>query len=241
MRQSACGTDRGIRREINEDAMLCMDAQNFYMLADGVGGHNSGEIASGLAVDIAKEYILQHPPAQLTESEIVGYFDGCMQKINREIYLRAMESEETVGMATTAIMLFLRDEDAYIINIGDSRAYLMRDGSLLKITEDHTYVNELLRKGQITQTEAEAHPKRHVITRALGIEKTVNPDFYKTTPIKKDRILLCTDGLYNEVDEEDIKKVVSSEQDLTTLVDKLIKMACDNGGKDNITVNCVEI
>lgn len=241
MRQSACGTDRGIRREINEDAMLCMDAQNFYMLADGVGGHNSGEIASKLAVDTAKEYILQNPPCCLMEKELEGYFNDFMQKINREIYLCAMESKTTMGMATTAIMLLLRDENAYVINIGDSRAYLMRDGSLERITEDHTYVNELLKKGEITQTEAMDHPKRHVITRALGIEKTVEADFYKITTIEKDRILLCTDGLYNEVDENDIKRIVAGEPDLTILVNTLIKMACDNGGKDNITVNCIEI
>jgi len=241
MEKSACATDIGKIRTINEDSMLCMDSLNFYMLADGVGGHNSGEIASRLAVDLTREYILKHPLHDIQEADLFDHFNRCFQNVNGEIYRQSTEEKKHQGMATTAVMMFLRTGKAYIINIGDSRAYIHREGRLEKITEDHTYVNELLKGGYISKAEADVHPKRNMITRALGSEKTVIPDFYQLDTIKGDKILLCTDGLYNEVDEKNINEIMNEKSDIVELVSDLIDLARDNGGKDNITINCVEI
>jgi protein phosphatase len=241
MAKSAWGTDVGKKRTVNEDAALSMDDAGFYMIADGVGGPNSGEIASNLAVELMKECVLSNRPDQLEESELTGFFSRCLQNVNDEIYDKAMSVKENTGMATTAVMMLLRNNKAFIANIGDSRAYVLRDGNLHKITEDHTYVNELLRHGHINKEEAEDHPKKHMITRALGSGDKISPDFYQLEVFQGDRILLCTDGLYNEVNEEEISNLVVSKKDLNELVKSLIETACHNGGKDNITVNCVEI
>ena len=241
MQRSACGTDKGKLRKINEDSMLCIEPLNFYMLADGVGGHNSGEVASKLAVDLTEAYLLSESPDSIKDPDIPEYFHRCLEYVNEEIYGRATKIKENAGMATTAVMLLLRPGKAYIVNVGDSRAYLYRKKQLIRITEDHTYVNELLKQGSISMAEAEAHPKKNMITRALGSEANIMPDFYRLDVTAGDRILLCTDGLYNEIGEEDIRALMESKTDLGELVGTLIKSACDNGGKDNITVNCVEI
>lgn len=241
MCQSACGTDKGKKRAVNEDSMLCMESLNFYMLADGVGGHNSGEIASRLAVDIMEEYIIANPIGQIPAPGILDYLYKAISKVNEAIYERSNASVENFGMATTAVMLLIREGRAYIINIGDSRAYLQREGSLRKITEDHTYVNELLKLGRISKEEASVHPNKNVITRALGSEKAVKGDSYIVDVKKGDRILLCTDGLYNEVCDDDINELMNKRSDISKLVLELITLAYNNGGKDNITVNCVKI
>jgi len=241
MLQSACGTDKGMKRAVNEDAMLCMEALGFFMVADGVGGHNSGEIASRLAVELAQEYLEGNPPQMVSDEMIPSYIGSFLQWINTEIYKKSIEVKENSGMATTAVMLMVRGDKALIVNIGDSRAYILRNRVLEKITEDHTYVNELLMQGQISKAEAENHPERNMITRALGSEDYIRPDIYEISAKKGDRILLCTDGLYNEVDEGDMAAIMSCEPRVDGLVGKLIKLACEKGGRDNITVSCVEI
>ena len=241
MQQSACATDKGKLRTVNEDSMLCMDDLSFYMVADGVGGHNSGEIASKLAVELMKAHLTANPPDRVEESDLSDFFNRRLREVNKEIYTRAASVKENTGMATTAVMLLIRQKRAYIINIGDSRAYLFRKGRLQRVTEDHTYVNELLKQGRISKAEAEVHPKRNMITRALGSEETMIPDFYQLNLTIGDRILLCTDGLYNEVTDEEICVMVESKSNSEELVLALIRSACDNGGKDNITVCCVQI
>ncbi|GAB1475702.1 Stp1/IreP family PP2C-type Ser/Thr phosphatase [Bacillota bacterium] len=241
MGQSACGTDRGIKRAVNEDAMLCIESLGFYMVADGVGGHNSGEIASKLAVDFARQYLEENSPDLVSEDRLPDYIDSFLQWINAGIYEKSLEVKENSGMATTAVMLMVREGKAFIINIGDSRAYIFRKGFLTKITEDHTYVNELFKQGQISKAEAEKHPERNMITRALGSGEKVKPDIYPISVNKGDRILLCTDGLYNELDECGISAIMNKETHVNMIVSELIRLACDRGGRDNITVSCVEI
>ncbi len=241
MQQSACATDKGKLRTANEDSMLCMDDLGFYMVADGVGGHNSGEIASKLAVELTKAHLTANPPDRVEEMDLPDFFNRCLREVNEEIYTRAATVKDNAGMATTAVMLLVRRDRAYIINIGDSRAYLIRKGQLERITEDHTYVNELLKQGRISKAEAEVHPKRNMITRALGSEETMIPDYYRLDLTIGDRILLCTDGLYNELSSEEICTLAESKSNAEELVLALIRSACDNGGKDNITVCCVEI
>jgi protein phosphatase len=242
MEHSTCGTDSGSLRERNEDALLCMPEQHVYMVADGVGGHNAGDKASDMAVQTLRQRILEKPPAPgLGEEGLMGYFLDLLKDVNEKIAKSAEETLEQAGMATTAVILYLSRGRAYVVNVGDSRAYLYRDGQLRQITEDHTFVNELIKNGAITKEEAELHPKKNMITRALGGEEKLQPDFYRFDVFSGDRLLLCTDGLYNEVAEDEIRNIVESSPDTEAMSERLIHHAKENGGSDNITVVCVEV
>ncbi|NLY71783.1 MAG: Stp1/IreP family PP2C-type Ser/Thr phosphatase [Clostridiales bacterium] len=241
MQNVTCKTDKGKIRQNNEDSLLCIEEKNFYMVADGVGGHNSGELASKLAVDYVRDYITNNPIISDDDTYLMNYFLECLSEVNAIIYERASKNIEDQGMATTAALLYIRNNKAYVVNVGDSRAYLARDGELIQITEDHTYVNELLKRGSISAEEAKDHPKRNMITRALGSKESIEPDFYKFDIYKGDIILLCTDGLYNEIDVNEINSLITNSTDTSTIAHELIKRANEQGGNDNITVICVEI
>ena len=241
MHQAAGATDKGRERTINQDYILCSDAEDLYAVADGVGGHNSGEIASRMAVEYIEAYARKNPIREVGGKEaLIPYFSSCLNGIN-QLILRQGSDGRNAGMATTMVLLHLKEENAYIVNIGDSRAYLLRENHLIQVTEDHTYVNELLKKGSITKTEALHHPERNMITRALGSEEKLVPDFYTFPVYPGDRILLCSDGLYNEVGTEEIRMLGSTPGTADELVKELIRRANLYGGRDNISVVCVEI
>ena len=164
-----------------------------------------------------------------------------MKHANRVIIQNALLSEENAGMATTIVLLHLTDGSAYIVNMGDSRAYICRDGQISQITEDHTYVNELVKDGSITKEQAEFHPQKNMITRALGGDEKVLPDFYRLETIKDDIIILCTDGLYGEVSAEEITGMAAESNSMNALSKSLVQRANRNGGNDNITVICLKI
>ena len=242
MRQVTCMTDKGKHRPNNEDSLLCIKDLGIFMVADGVGGHNAGELASSLTTDLVKQYVNQHPLSPDDKPEQYRtYWDTCLGEVNRFIFEHAKESKENAGMATTAILLYLNQDQAYVLNVGDSRAYLFRQGKLQRITEDHSFVNELMKKGQITKEEALHHPQRNMITRAIGSESTLEPDFYQINLQQGDKILLCTDGLYQEVEEIGIEQILSHGDNTEELVRELVLSANENGGRDNITVICVTI
>lgn len=242
MTQVGFKTDKGRRRDRNEDSLFVMPRENIYIVADGVGGQNSGELASSMAVKTIAEYI-KSKPLQDTEDEeeLKGYFLDCMKNANQVIYETARLSRENAGMATTAVMLYLTNGNAYIINVGDSRAYICRNGQISQITEDHTYVNELVKGGSITKEQAVLHPQKNMITRALGGEEKILPDFYHIKTLKDDIIILCTDGLYGEVSEEEICGMAAASNSMNVLSKNLVQRANRNGGNDNITVICLKI
>lgn len=233
---------KGIVRENNEDACFVIPSHDVYIVADGVGGNNSGEVASRTAVTEIAELVNKEGLDKCQSAEeIFGFFYDALEIANNSIYKLGMENEANRGMATTAVTAFVKGEDAYISNIGDSRAYLFRDGRLNKITTDHTYVNELISKGVITEEEAENHKQRNVITKALGTEMLAEPDFYKVSLLKGDVLMLCSDGLHGEVPQEALEAVLgrglSMNDTCTLLVDEAIRY----GGRDNITVVCIRI
>jgi protein phosphatase len=235
-------TDKGRNRARNEDSLLCLAEKKIFMVADGVGGHKAGELASSLATDLVRAYFKEHPIEDSFDvGKIKEYCQTCLLEVNRSIFERANVSAENAGMATTAILLYVNSDQAFVANVGDSRAYLMHDNRLQRLTEDHSYVNELMKKGQITEEEALHHPNRNMITRALGSEETLEPDFYHFKVESGDRILLCTDGLYNEIDEEEILSILKGGENTDDLVRDLISRANENGGRDNITVICVDL
>jgi serine/threonine protein phosphatase PrpC len=235
-------TDIGQRRENNEDSLFLLPEQNIYMVADGVGGHNSGEVASMTAVDSIAQYVKAHPMDGLLSDESIGnYFLECIQQVNKKIFTLAKENPDLAGMATTIVILYLYENNAYFTNVGDSRAYIIRSGELIQVTEDHTYVNELLRNGSITEEEAAVHPRKNMITRALGGEEKIHPDYYKYTVLEDDIIILCSDGLYGEINPEDILHMAAEAEDMDQLSTSLVDLANANGGSDNITIICIKI
>lgn len=235
-------SNKGIKRSNNEDACFIMPKEQVYIVADGVGGNNSGELASRTAVTSVAEYIKNNPIDFVSEEDqLRSYFQECINKANEDVLLLGGKHEKNKGMATTLIVCHVRGQKGYILNVGDSRAYVFRGEELFQITEDHSYVNSLIKLGVITEEEAEGHHKRHVITRALGAEDTISADFYQTNLKEGDILLLCTDGLYSEVGVDKLRQIMYNEPQMTTLAEKLISEANRAGGNDNITVICIKI
>ena len=234
--------NRGVVRENNEDACFVIPSHDVYIVADGVGGNNSGEVASRTAVSEVAAFVNDHDLSERkSPEEIFGFFSEALQVANDKIYRTGAENPENRGMATTVVLAYIRDGKAYIANIGDSRAYLFRKGRLKKITKDHTYVNQLIEEGVITEDEAETHQQKNVITRALGAEHSVAPDFYKVGLSAGDILMLCSDGLYGEVEGPEMAKLLRGEGSMNDLCARLVEAAIEAGGRDNITVICVKI
>ena len=235
-------TDRGIIRTSNEDACFVLLHDKVYILADGVGGGNSGEIASRTAVSEIANYVVGHPISRMVDKyEIVGYMKDAFEKANTKIYDMAREYEENFGMATTAIIVYVRKGKAYIGNIGDSRVYLYRNGEYLQLTEDHTYVNTLVKAGILSKEEADQDERKNVIIKALGAEPSVEPDFFQVEVMEGDILLACSDGLYDEVSDEEIIEVIREKENMNDLAAELIERANRNGGRDNITIITLKI
>ncbi len=235
-------TDKGRVRERNEDSLFVMPREDIYIIADGVGGQNSGQIASSMAVTNIADYIKNNPLTGLeTETDLKNYFLTCMITVNDLIYSTARATSENIGMATTVVLLYLVGDNGYFINIGDSRAYICREGMISQVTEDHSYVNELVKGGSITKEEAELHPRKNMITRALGGEQNILPDFYWLKTKKEDIIILCTDGLYGEVTKDEMCSMALTSCSMSELSTNLVHRANQNGGNDNITIICIKI
>lgn len=242
MTQLGFKSNTGAVREKNEDACFVIPSHDVYVVADGVGGNNAGEVASRTVVQGIAEYVREVPLDECeSDEEICSYFIDCLATVNNEVYRLGMDHREHRGMATTVVTAYIRGEKAYIMNVGDSRAYLFREGELSQLTEDHTYVNELLKSGAITCEEAETHSQRHYITRAIGADIFVKSDFYRV-PIKEgDILMLCSDGLYGEVDEQQLIEILSKDENMPDTCSMLVDAAIEGGGRDNITVVLVKV
>lgn len=235
-------TDGGRRRPTNEDAVKVMEDVRFYMLADGVGGNRSGEIASQSALDALEKFIRHNPPEWLEgRDEIFRYLRAAVRYVNQFIIKLSESKPQYSGMATTLVFAYIRDGEMYVANIGDSRVYLIHDGLIQQITDDHTYVNDLVKMGAISREEAHHHARKNVITRAIGANANNEPDCFSVPVTPSDRVLLCSDGLYDEVDDETILYTMSRFDDMMICAEDLVSLANDNGGNDNISVICVDL
>jgi protein phosphatase len=230
---SASATDTGRRRRHNEDAYVCEPP--LFAVADGMGGAQAGELASGLAAAALRD----------ESSELSGgeqRVDGLIQEANRRIYERQSQDASTSGMGTTMTVALVEDGRVAIGHVGDSRAYLVRDRKLEQLTEDHSLVAELVRSGKLSPEEAEGHPQRSVITRALGTDPDVDVDTFSVEARPGDLFLLCSDGLTSMVDDGTIlREVERKRDDLAAAARALVRAANKGGGEDNITVVCFEI
>ncbi len=222
------GSDIGRARERNEDSYVV--EQPLFAVADGMGGHRGGAVASSLALESLREVLRDEgvAPTALIEE---------IKEANQRVLRRGEADRELRGMGTTLTALLAQEGKAHIAHIGDSRAYLLRDSSLKQLTEDHTLVQRMVMEGKLLPEEAERHPQRSILTRALGVDEDVEPDTLTLDPILPgDRLLLCTDGLTSMVDGERIEEVLRSESDPQRAADTLIDAANAAGGDDNITV-----
>lgn len=239
------GTDVGRKREHNEDSIYLPLEERLAIVADGMGGHASGEVASKLAVDTVVEHFKK--TAELQSLTWPFKVDRDMRaEINRmttsimlanlEIHEQAAANPGQKGMGTTVDAIWFLDDAIIIGHVGDSRVYRMHDGELLQVTEDHSLINDYIKMKRVTAEEAENWPQKNVIVRALGMKDTVQVDIVTETPRKGDVYLLCSDGLTDMVANDQIGHVLRSTRDLDQAVDMLITAANEEGGVDNITV-----
>lgn len=238
-------SDRGRIREINEDYLSVVTGASqelhAFVIADGMGGHNAGEIASKLAVDSVAECIERSQEQLSHPDEISKTIEQIMQQANQTVFDKSKESQDNFGMGTTLIVAVLSGNSIHIGHIGDSRAYLVRGESIERITTDHSYIEELIKNGSLKREEAEKHPKRNLITRALGCSDEMLVDSYICDIRENDVFILCTDGLTNMVDEARIRDILTNIDDPQLACDELIRTANENGGEDNISVIVVKI
>ena len=235
-------SDAGMKRNKNEDACFIMPNEQVYMVADGVGGENTGERASGMVVTSIAQNVKKSKLVKLkSEDEICRELNLFIEKANNEIREYAFNHTECFGMATTVVVCYVKENVAYFANAGDSRGYIYRKGQLYQVTEDHSYVNFLVKKGLISPKEAETHENRNKITKAVGAEATVEADYYQTEILDGDIILLCSDGLYGELSQEKIIALIKEEENMSSLAEKLVIEANAHGGRDNITVVCLKV
>lgn len=233
-------THVGRVRTGNEDAFI---AEPLVVgVADGMGGHQAGEVASAIAVQTLRDRLGQGAPS--VEAAISAVVDA-----NTAIFNGARDNTEQRGMGTTLTALIVlaggQPGDStrrfVLLNVGDSRTYLMRGGRLRRVTVDHSYVQELLSTGNISEFEARSHPRRNIVTRALGIEATVRVDTWVLPFVKGDRFVLCSDGLVDEVDDEEIAEVMKAHRDAQRAAQALVDAANEHGGRDNTTVVVVDV
>ena len=225
----AAGTDIGHVREGNEDSYLVMDP--LFAIADGMGGHRGGEVASQLAVE-TMEHLFTRGEGVLAE---------LIREANRAVFERSMRDRTVAGMGTTLTAALVEDDRIHLGHVGDSRAYLLRDGELRQLTEDHTLVARMVKDGELTAEEAEVHPHRSIITRTIGVEPDVEVDELYLEARVGDRLLICSDGLTGMLSDAQIELILTQDRNPTTAVQRLIDSANEAGGVDNITALLIDI
>jgi len=235
--KSFAATDVGKVRQMNQDYFYVSEETNYslYILADGMGGYTGGEIASKLATECAKDYIKENfDSTEKNKEEILELIRSTMEYANNVVFDKAKHEMNLGQMGTTLEICLIYNNRAYIGHIGDSRIYRIRKEIMRKLTTDHSYVQKLVKDGTITKEEADHHPKKNMLMKALGCEQIIEPDIMVKGFLKDDIILICSDGLTNMVEEKTIYDIVKNDFDNST--QKLITLANRNGGYDNITI-----
>ncbi|MGN7763648.1 Stp1/IreP family PP2C-type Ser/Thr phosphatase [Paenibacillus sp. 22594] len=236
-------SDIGRVRTVNEDSVWIGVTRSGYTLgiiADGMGGHLAGDTASRLALETIKNALDGLQP-DLPEEELQGALTAAIYEANSAVHNEASSDEKYHNMGTTVVAVLLKGPDGYIGHIGDSRAYLIKDGAAVQLTDDHTLVNELFKNGQISLEELDNHPRRNVLTRALGTDAEVTADLAPVHLSQGELLLLCSDGLSNFVSQEHLGKVAGiHEISLEERADRLLQLALLAGGGDNISVAMLE-
>lgn len=225
----AARTDIGCRRQANEDFLATVPERGLFVVADGLGGHVGGRHAAETGV----ASFLEHTHGQAPSPDVLR---GAVRVANAVLLAEAERHPELRGMGTTLVALWLADGAASLVNVGDSRAYLLREDRLTQLTLDHSMVSDLVVRGELDPGLARDHPNRHVITRALGVASTVEPDIGEFRVRKGDRFLLCSDGISAQLSDEEIKEIAFGSRDLEQGAQALVVAANGKGGEDNASV-----
>ncbi len=224
-------TDKGKVREQNEDTFGYRDT--LFVIADGMGGHQAGEVASAIAVETVLAVEMDADPVASLRRAVLS--------ANSAILEEMAKNEDFSGMGTTVAILLLKTDQAFISHVGDSRIYQLAEGNLVQLTNDHSFVAELIKNGSITEEEAKIHPQRNVLTRALGTEGHLEFEVNSFSIHSGDKFLLCSDGLTGIVDEKKIKEILMSGKTPQIIADQLVEQANKDGGTDNISVIVIEV
>lgn len=233
-------TDAGKRRDLNEDYMFASETAvgklpNLFIVADGMGGHKAGEYASKMAVETIVESI------QNSDSgPIAAIMKKAIGEANQKVLKESIIDLEKEGMGTTIVAAMIKDDKLVAANVGDSRLYIVNGSTIKQITTDHSLVEEMIRSGRIARSEARNHPDKNKITRAVGVFPRIDIDFFEVTVMPGDTILMCTDGLTNMVEDDEIRRIILSQRDMVEKAETLVEAANKNGGTDNITVLLIE-
>ena len=236
-------TDIGMRRHMNQDYVFASENAignfpNFFIVADGMGGHKAGDYASRVCVKTLLESV-----ANSTIKTQIGVLEEAIGAANKRIYEDAAGNSDLEGMGTTLVAAVVMDNNVlYVANVGDSRLYVIDEEEIRQITEDHSLVEEMIKNGELDREEARLHPNKNVITRAVGTAKTVVADYFEVQLKAGDKILLCSDGLSNMLEDREMQYIVNHySKDGEKAVTELVKKANINGGKDNISVVLVQV
>ncbi len=231
-------TDKGKIRESNQDAYAVGELPGevaWAVVCDGMGGASGGNIASALAVKVISDKINTSYNEKMRDSSIKNLLDSAITAANIEVYDMAYAQSDLMGMGTTVVCAIVRDNIAFIAHVGDSRAYIANSNGITQVTTDHSVVQDLINQGMITPQEAENHPNKNLITRAVGVDKRIQIDFEQIDLNDDETLILCTDGLTNYVSSDELFKDINDGQ-YYAFADRLVKRANNNGGGDNITV-----
>ncbi|MBW4828632.1 MAG: Stp1/IreP family PP2C-type Ser/Thr phosphatase [Clostridiaceae bacterium] len=237
-------TDKGKVRKNNQDSYFVSEDIELplFIVADGMGGHKAGEVASNMAAEIVKNFFMEKKEElKKSKADIFKFIRSAVEKANTIIHKKSIENDEFYGMGTTITMAYVSEDKLYVGHVGDSRAYLLRDNKFIQLTEDHSLVAEMVKKGSISEEEAECHPQRNIITRAIGTDEEVITDVIVENIYKDDILLLCTDGLTNMLNDDEIKEILINKIDLQKNCNSLVKQANKLGGIDNMTVIAIKL
>ena len=233
-------TDAGRVRDMNQDYLFTSETAvgnlpNLFIVADGMGGHKAGEYASKAAVETMIQSI-----QELEQGQPVSLLKKAIAQANTKLLKEAIIDIDKEGMGTTIVAATIIDSKLIVANVGDSRLYLINEQGITQVTRDHSYVEELIRSGRLKKADARNHPHKNKITRAVGVFPSIDVDFFEVELGKEDYILLCTDGLTNMVEDEEIRRIILGQRDTVERVSALIEEANKNGGKDNVTALIIE-
>lgn len=233
-------TNIGKKRKLNQDFVYTSEQPvgklpNVFIVADGMGGHKAGDYASKVTVETIVEEIVKSE-----ETEAAAVLEHAIQTANTLIRKRAGESPDLEGMGTTVVAATCNGDILQVANVGDSRLYITNRREIKQITRDHSLVEEMVRMGGIAREEARNHPDKNIITRAVGADDTVKPDFFTVKLDAGDMILMCTDGLTNMLEDEEIRMILEESRDMVEKAEELVKAANERGGRDNISVILID-
>lgn len=233
-------TDVGVKRKVNQDTIYASDARvgklpNLYIVADGMGGELAGDYASAKCVEIIIDSITNS-----NELETVRILEQAIQTANNRIFTESHKDSSKTGMGTTLVLATVFDGHLYVANVGDSRLYVANGAMLKQVTKDHSVVAELVRTGELDKDDAKYDKRKNMITRAIGAEETITPDYFDVEISGNEHILLCSDGLTNMVEDQEIYEILTSEETIENRANKLVERANANGGKDNVSVIIIE-